>query len=293
MLKFDLGDALSSVRFLPNGNLLGLRWWEESCQLVIWTLPSMEETILLEQILPQGIPIQVAYDDGLNWIAVGPPIRQVIYERDYFYPPPLNADRDEQVSISPSGSRMLIATQLERRFATLRENRSIVFDNIYDPPSDYTLLGFGNSDTHILGKRDSSNAIEIQSFDDPDVTSYIRIEPGKVSHFAFCANRTRLVIRCRKTWVVELTDPPKLHQVYGVPYSVGVAGLAIHPTLPIVGIINQFSSAVSLSNFVSQTITQQYDWGLANLDSVDFSPDGLLGMVADNAGNLVIWDMDE
>lgn len=299
MLKFKLGDALSSVRFLPDGNLLGLRWWGETCQLVIWKLPTMEETILLQQELSRGIRIQVTYDESLDWIAIGSPIRQVMFKKRVFVPPPLNRDRREQVSISPSGTRMIVASRREnwrppeRKFLTLNPNKSIQFSYLDDPPADYTLLGFNHSDAFVVGKQDAENSIEVQSFDVPSLTSRIQLETGPVSHFAFCVNRTRLVLRCTKTWAVEFTDPPKVHRVQGVPFSDGVAGLGIHPTLPIAGIVNRFSSVVSLSNFATQSIAHRYDWEIADLNSVDFSPDGLLGMVADDAGNLVLWDIDE
>jgi len=89
-------------------------------------------------------------------------------------------------------------------------------------------------------------------------------------------------------WETAVWSDPTLIKCNRQPF----VSFAFHPTQPILAMIQQGQSLVKYLDISSGKFTSKFEWGLGDLWSVAFSPDGTLAAASSSSTRIVVWDVD-
>lgn len=182
MLTFASNDRIEEVRWLPSGNLIGLRQLTleelfrsrpvqypthfKYATVVVWSFPSFQETILDQTMIPTSVevnrPVEVGFGSdsvcvagrGMGFLRLG---KDVIQERFDF-------SEGIVVAVSPDGSRVLRQSSwgmsgqielLETHFKSIKidQTRRFTTRKIRLSPNDKSVFFYGPDNESIFRKR--------------------------------------------------------------------------------------------------------------------------------------------
>ena len=297
MRVFEAGSAVSHLQFLPDSRrlLLALDAPEKGMNLEVWLLPGGERVRLR---LPKVDPTYWQQAERGPWIAIHPTrdwcfvawnSRLYSFDTADGTPRPV-PDRilANSVIISPDGDRVVTAYSGEiTNLASVWPAR--IISRAMMSPGFRFLAGFLPDGKRMVwveegirtGTPGKSN--EGEPATKKCLGSRPQISPD---------GRYLALLGYSSMYLHDLSALGKPRQIKSSSNFGDFRSLAFHPDGKTVAMIHGGPTLVKVYDLPRLRLRHKYQWKVGPLNSVAYSPDGLLGAAASQEGKVVVWDVE-
>jgi WD40 repeat protein len=297
MRVFEAGSAVSHLQFLPDSRrlLLALAAPQEAMNLEVWSLPGGERVRLR---LPKVDPTLWQHAENGPWIAIHP-------TRDWCYvawnghlysfdtsdgtprrvPARILAD---SVIISPDGERVVAAYSGEITTLSSDKPEGTVSRAMVSPKFRF-LAGFLPGGERMVWVEEGIH-----------IGTPGKGNEGEPSTKKCLGNRPRIsadgrylaLLGYSSMYLHNLSALGKPRQIKSSSNFGDFRSLAFHPDCKTMAMIHGGPTLVKVYDVPTLRLRHKYQWKVGPLNSVAYSPDGLLGAAGSQEGKVVVWDVE-
>jgi WD40 repeat protein len=269
----------------------------------VWTITTgaMQHRTLVSEREARGL----AFMPGNRYLLVGEPQALVLFDLvgNEVVPGPTPVLGYPEFALSSDGQRLLVTEAYEHRgyiaVKTVSEGPKFGEGWAIGPHGSmwYKLPAMSRDGSRIAdacrGSYGGGETIQISDTDTGKVQASI---PSDLVDFAqqlaFSIDGSKLLVRRlgRTVQMFDTTTGAAAGELVhtGRPY---VSGMAVHPNGTVA--CSRNNGTVCLWDIQKCELVRVLDWKVGKLVSVAFSPDGSIGAAGTDAGQVVVWDVDE
>ncbi len=329
MLTFTSEHRLEEIRWMPNGDLIGLRdspienfdsgggfvgfSFSSSVELVIWSFPDFSESILARfgiWRIRQSRPILFIGSTG-EFGALRGPSCECFRIRDRAIIDSRSQPGFELLAVSPDGKRVLLDTKQSRHdtrqlveHCWLEESRSI--RTVWVSPTRPTAFFYGPDNETLYRKQNDVPSIErlrirerlgekkirIVEYEAEAVESY-SAKLGEVVSMWQSFDGSVVGLAQKQFSVLYLDEPPRLKSLRIQGDKIGShTPLALHPSNRFMLRAQSNPATVEVINLQTGAVVRSFDWGSKAIRCIDCSPDGTMIAAVTGDNKIIVWDVD-
>jgi WD40 repeat protein len=303
MVVLEAGDMVSHLQFLPDSRrlLVVLASPNGPAALEVWTVPGGERVrFRLPALDPQEWnrmqygPWTAIHPSG-EWCYIAWNGRLYSFDTADGTPRRLPGKvKAHQVVVSPDGDRVVAAhaEEIEKHLCTFRTEPTDSIVSRYTMPLGFQFLaGFlpdGERLVTIEGAVRIGTPHKDYDFKSVRGTSPCRGNRPRISP----DGRYLAVLGYSSMYLYDLPALGKPRQIKASTNFGDFRSLAFHPDGKTMAMIHGGPTLVKVYDLATLRLKDKYQWKVGQLDSVAYSPDGLLAAAGGREGKVVVWDVE-